>query len=171
MGNQPKSKRKLWVSLLLGLAAVVVIVRRKLHPIDSAPILPPPPPPPSDPPRIVLPTDILTTEVATSAPELEAEPEAVVVEDEAPLLELEVGGSGTAAPETEQPAAEAVVEAEAPADDDDDDDELRSYCVSCRAKQPMIDAHEELTENGRRALRGTCEVCGAGMFRFLPNKD
>ncbi|MBM7844834.1 DUF5679 domain-containing protein [Herpetosiphon giganteus] len=170
MGNQPKSKRRLWVSLLLGLAAVVVIVRRKLQPIDSAPILPPPPPPPSDPPRIVLPTDILTTEIATSAPEIEADPvtiEPEPVADEAPLLEREVGGNDAASVETTEPVAEA----EAPAEDDDDEDELRSYCVSCRAKQPMIDAHEELTENGRRALRGTCEVCGAGMFRFLPNKD
>lgn len=57
---------------------------------------------------------------------------------------------------------------------DADDDELPSdlegivgYCVRCRTKRPMADAHEEITENGRRAARGTCPECDATMFTFL----
>jgi len=41
------------------------------------------------------------------------------------------------------------------------------YCVRCRAKREMDGAQEEITENGRRAARGTCPVCGTTMFRFL----
>jgi hypothetical protein len=41
------------------------------------------------------------------------------------------------------------------------------YCPRCREKRPIRDAHEELTESGRRAARGTCPVCGGNMYTFL----
>lgn len=34
----------------------------------------------------------------------------------------------------------------------------------------MKDAHEEQLDNGRRAMKGTCEKCGTKMTKFLPNK-
>lgn len=48
------------------------------------------------------------------------------------------------------------------------------YCVKCKAKQEMKDAHEvEMPAKGgktRPALKGTCSVCGTGMFKILPSK-
>jgi uncharacterized protein DUF5679 len=41
------------------------------------------------------------------------------------------------------------------------------YCTRCREKRPIRDAHEEISENGRRAARGTCPVCGGKMYTFL----
>ena len=45
-----------------------------------------------------------------------------------------------------------------------------AYCVKCKTKRPIKDAHEETTENGRRSLKGECPVCGTKLTRFLPNK-
>ncbi len=48
------------------------------------------------------------------------------------------------------------------------------YCVKCHSKQVIKDANE-ITMKGkggstRRAMQGTCPVCGTKMFRFLPSK-
>jgi hypothetical protein len=51
------------------------------------------------------------------------------------------------------------------------DEEVVGYCVRCKTKRPIKDAHEETTESGRRAARGTCPVCGANMFTFLATSD
>jgi len=45
------------------------------------------------------------------------------------------------------------------------------YCVRCKTKRPIQGAHEETTETGRRAARGTCPVCGANMFTFLKDEE
>ena len=77
------------------------------------------------------------------------------------------------APAEAEPPAEAQAatpdEAEAPADAAQD--EILGYCVRCRTKRPMQHAHEETTESGRRAARGSCPVCGANMFTFLAAND
>jgi hypothetical protein len=44
-----------------------------------------------------------------------------------------------------------------------------AYCVKCKEKREIKDAHEETLENGRRALRGVCTVC-TKIMRFLPSK-
>ena len=178
-----KRRNRGWLGILLGLAAVIVILRRKLQPIDSAPLLPSPPPPSPEPPRIVLPTELVNGgETAPDNIPLKINTESDIVAEqpapeqemelEAPLLEREVGGS--VAP-VEQPAEQPAEPSPASAEQEDDDDEFEierpiSYCVSCRQKQPMNDAHEEMLENGRRSLRGTCSVCGTKMVRFLKNK-
>jgi cytoskeletal protein RodZ len=45
-----------------------------------------------------------------------------------------------------------------------------AYCPRCKAKRPVNHPHQETTESGRRAARGTCPVCGGNIFTFLPNK-
>ena len=45
-----------------------------------------------------------------------------------------------------------------------------AYCVKCKTKREMKDAHEEKTDNGRRALKGVCSVCGTKLTRFLPSE-
>lgn len=52
-----------------------------------------------------------------------------------------------------------------------DEHGISAYCVRCHEKRTMADPHEETTENGRRAARGTCPECGANMFTFLPDKE
>jgi hypothetical protein len=41
------------------------------------------------------------------------------------------------------------------------------YCVKCRQKRPMRNAHEITTKNHRKALQGACSVCGTKMMRFI----
>ena len=75
----------------------------------------------------------------------------------APLADAGDGTPGTAA-------------AQAPTADADDLGEIVGYCVRCKTKRVIVDAHAETTESGRRAARGTCPVCGANMFTFLPTE-
>jgi len=48
--------------------------------------------------------------------------------------------------------------------------EIVTYCVRCRAKRAIKDATEVTMKNGRSAVKGTCPICGTGMFRFLAEK-
>ncbi len=43
---------------------------------------------------------------------------------------------------------------------------LMAYCVKCKQKREMLDAHEVTMKNGRRAARGTCAVCGTTLNRM-----
>ncbi|MFQ6058373.1 MAG: DUF5679 domain-containing protein [Anaerolineae bacterium] len=44
--------------------------------------------------------------------------------------------------------------------------EVEAYCVRCRARRPMGEPQAVITKDGRPGLKGTCSVCGGGMFRF-----
>jgi hypothetical protein len=44
------------------------------------------------------------------------------------------------------------------------------YCVKCRAKREIKNPQEAKMDNGRRAVRGQCSVCGTNITRFLPSK-
>lgn len=51
---------------------------------------------------------------------------------------------------------------------------VQAYCVKCKAKQDMKDP-QEVSMKGkgdveRRAMTGTCPVCGTKMFRILGKK-
>jgi len=47
----------------------------------------------------------------------------------------------------------------------------QAYCVKCREKREMQDAKEVMMKgkggSKRKALKGTCPVCGTKMFRIL----
>lgn len=45
-----------------------------------------------------------------------------------------------------------------------------AYCVKCKAKKEMVDAHEETTKNGRAMLKGKCPDCGTTVCRILGSK-
>jgi len=47
---------------------------------------------------------------------------------------------------------------------------MEGYCVKCRAKREMKDAKEVEMKGGRRAMSGTCSVCGTKMFRIMGKK-
>ena len=47
---------------------------------------------------------------------------------------------------------------------------MEAYCVKCREKREINDEHEVTLDNGRRAMQGTCPVCGTKLTRMLPNK-
>jgi hypothetical protein len=42
-----------------------------------------------------------------------------------------------------------------------------AYCVKCKKKTQMNDPHEVTMKNGKRAMKGTCSVCGTTMQTFL----
>lgn len=44
---------------------------------------------------------------------------------------------------------------------------VEAYCVKCKAKREMKDPNEVEMANGRRAMKGSCPVCGTGMFKIL----
>jgi hypothetical protein len=46
-------------------------------------------------------------------------------------------------------------------------DQLTAYCARCRTKREMANVRATATKDGRAAVRGTCPVCGANMFRFV----
>lgn len=46
-----------------------------------------------------------------------------------------------------------------------------AYCVKCKTKREVQNGREETLENGRRALRGQCSVCGTNIMKFLPVKS
>ncbi len=41
---------------------------------------------------------------------------------------------------------------------------MQGYCVKCRQRRDLADAHETQMKNGRPATRGTCAVCGTSIF-------
>ena len=43
---------------------------------------------------------------------------------------------------------------------------MQAYCVKCKEKREMQDPKAEFTASGSPGTRGTCPVCGTGMFRM-----
>ncbi|HEX6479956.1 MAG TPA: alpha/beta fold hydrolase [Ktedonobacteraceae bacterium] len=43
---------------------------------------------------------------------------------------------------------------------------VEAWCVKCKKKTPVRNAHEVTMKNGRIAIRGTCEVCGTNLHRI-----
>lgn len=43
---------------------------------------------------------------------------------------------------------------------------VEAYCVRCKKKTAMLNAHEVTMKNGRIAVQGICSVCGANLFRI-----
>ena len=51
------------------------------------------------------------------------------------------------------------------------DEPVIGYCVKCKEKREMKDATEvAMGDKGRRAMKGTCTVCGTGMYKILGSK-
>ena len=46
--------------------------------------------------------------------------------------------------------------------------EVQGYCVKCKASRSMTEAQIVTTQNGRKAAKGKCPVCGTTMMKFLP---
>jgi pimeloyl-ACP methyl ester carboxylesterase len=44
---------------------------------------------------------------------------------------------------------------------------VEAFCVKCKQKRPMLDAHKIVTRNGRNAMEGRCPVCSTKLFRFV----
>jgi pimeloyl-ACP methyl ester carboxylesterase len=45
--------------------------------------------------------------------------------------------------------------------------DIETYCVKCKQKRAMYNAHRIVTKNGRNALEGTCSICNTRLFRFV----
>jgi hypothetical protein len=44
---------------------------------------------------------------------------------------------------------------------------IEAYCVKCRQKRIMLIPKQVTTKNGRKAMEGTCPICGTRLFRFV----
>jgi Domain of unknown function (DUF5679) len=126
----------------------------------------PPTPPAADPDETLAPAAPGEAPAAVDAP-----PPVELNSPEAPPPTIarhgvdELFAEDTPMPATEPAAAEApapVAPTQASAAQ-----EVVGYCMRCRTKRPIKNAHEEISESGRRAARGTCPVCGTNMFVFL----
>jgi DNA polymerase II large subunit len=42
-----------------------------------------------------------------------------------------------------------------------------AYCVKCREKREIKEPKEVTFKNGRKALQGTCPVCGTKLNRMI----
>lgn len=47
---------------------------------------------------------------------------------------------------------------------------VEAYCVKCKEKRTVENADVVEMENGRRAAKGKCPVCGTSVTRFLPSE-
>jgi len=43
------------------------------------------------------------------------------------------------------------------------------YCVKCKQKRGVLNPKIETTKNGRKILKGTCEVCHSKVSSFVKN--
>lgn len=41
-----------------------------------------------------------------------------------------------------------------------------AYCVKCKEKREMTNEQQVTMKNGKPAVKGTCPVCGTGMYRI-----
>jgi len=41
-----------------------------------------------------------------------------------------------------------------------------AYCVKCRAKREIKDPKNVTLKNGKKAVTGTCPVCGTKLFKI-----
>lgn len=48
---------------------------------------------------------------------------------------------------------------------------MEGYCVMCKCKQTMNQAHEKKTSNGRTMMSGNCNKCGTKMNVFISGKS
>ena len=44
--------------------------------------------------------------------------------------------------------------------------QVEGYCVRCKGRRVMQSPYATTTKTGRPAIRGTCPVCGARMFKM-----
>ena len=45
-----------------------------------------------------------------------------------------------------------------------------AYCVKCKAKVDIKNPQKVTMKNGRPAMKGTCSVCGTGVYKILSTK-
>lgn len=46
-----------------------------------------------------------------------------------------------------------------------------AYCVKCKTKRPLRQAHQVVLNNGRRALQGPCPVCGTTLTQMQRSQE
>ena len=91
------------------------------------------------------------------------------------LEETSTATPASTPPAADEPPASTVVDVAADGAGADDivdaEIEISGYCMRCKTKRQIQNAHPETTESGRPAARGTCPICGAHMFTFLATDD
>ncbi len=117
--------------------------------------------------KSIKPAPIADSEVSPLSSPTAEEPETQTIEPEgrepAPIADSEVSPllSPTAEPETQTIEPESSTSAL---------EATEAYCAKCRQKRAIQGARKVTTPKGRRAVEGTCPVCGTKLFRFIARK-
>ena len=159
--------------ILLALAAVAGWIAYRRTRAQAAPFAPPFAPATTETTRLPLdqppPTAAPWPAPGSNAAHAPDAPPAEVVEQahghappvEPPVPEHPVAETPASPEAAEQLAAHHEPAAEAHID---------GYCMRCKTRRTISDPRIEISENGRTAARGTCPVCGASMYKFLPSE-
>jgi len=75
----------------------------------------------------------------------------------------EVMSTGSSTPVTEEVSGPGTM---LPATEVASSPEIQAYCVKCKKKVTMLNPHRVTMKNRRPAMRGTCSVCGSGLYRI-----
>jgi Domain of unknown function (DUF5679) len=148
------SKRIFWLTCAAAIASWLIWVRLRQRHDDFAASTPQ-----FAPPRMFVPPPADTASAAL------------------PKLDKASVATSPAAPPTAEPTPPSAASVDVAADGAEASDiaetqiEINGYCMRCKTKRPIQNAHRETTESGRPAARGTCPVCGANMFTFLATDD
>ena len=99
--------------------------------------------------------DTTTSAIDTEGRELTSK--ATTEAERSVSAEVTPGEVENAQPVPEPPSEEDTGMAEA----------IEAYCMKCRLKRVIHNAHKIVTKSGRSAIEGTCPVCGTKLFRFV----
>ena len=44
---------------------------------------------------------------------------------------------------------------------------VKGYCLKCKAQRDVRGAMEVKMKNGLRAIKGSCDICGTGMYKIV----
>jgi len=47
---------------------------------------------------------------------------------------------------------------------------VMGFCVKCRKKVELSNPQEVTLKNGRKAMKGTCPICGTPVYVFVKSK-
>lgn len=93
--------------------------------------------------------------------EVEKRLEALVEADEPPAVAIE------AEPGIVAETVEEIGGGEAIGTPESEEEKVIGFCARCRDKREVLNPSRTQTKKGKAAIRGTCSVCGAGMFVFI----
>lgn len=83
------------------------------------------------------------------------------------LVEADEPTASTAEADVVDATATIVADDTLIAEAESEAEKVIGFCARCRDKREVLNPTRTQTKKGKAAIRGTCKVCGAGMFVFI----